>query len=72
LTTAGVNQYGFIVTHGFASCLIDTETVVGYPMGRSAGTPGAVSRATFTTAAQVGISGQTTTSGQNGLISLFL
>lgn len=72
LTAVGTNQYGFIVTHGFVSCLIDTVTNVGYPLGRSASTAGSLSVATLTTAAQVGISGQTTTNAQNGLVSLYL
>lgn len=73
LTTAGVAQYGFIVTHGFASCLVDsTVTNVGYPLGRSAATAGAVGVATLTTVAQIGVAAQTLTSANNGAISLFL
>lgn len=73
LTTAGVAQYGWIVTHGFASCLVDsTVTNVGYPLGRSATTAGCVGVATLTTVAQIGIAGQTLTSANNGLISLYL
>jgi len=73
LTAAGVAQYGFIVTHGFASVLVDsTVTNVGYPIGRSAATAGAVGVATLTTVAQVGVSAQTLTSANNGLVTLFL
>lgn len=73
LSAAGVAQYGFIVTHGLASCLVDsTVTNVGYPLGRSATTAGCVGVATLTTAAQIGIAGQTLTSANNGLVSLYL
>ncbi len=73
LTGAGVAQYGFIVTHGFASCLIDsTVTNVGYPLGRSAATAGAMGVATLTTVGQIGIAAQTLTSANNGLVSLYL
>ncbi len=73
LTTAGTAQYGFIVTHGFASCLIDsTVTNVGYPLGRSATTAGTMGVATLTTVGQIGIAAQTLTSANNGLVSLYL
>lgn len=73
LTAAGVAQYGFIVTHGFTSCLIDnTVTNVGYPLGRSAATAGTLGVATLTTVAQVGISAQTLTSANNGMVQLYL
>lgn len=73
LTVTGVNQYGFIVTHGFTSVLVDsTVTNVGYPIGRSAATAGAVGVATLTTVAQIGVSAQTLTSAQNGMVSLYL
>lgn len=73
LTVNGIAQYGFIVTHGIASCLIDsTVTNVGYPLGRSATTAGTMGVATLTTAAQIGISAQTQTSAQNGMVSLYL
>lgn len=73
LTLNGIAQYGFIVTRGLVSCLIDnTVTNVGYPLGRSAATAGALGVATLTTAAGFGIAAQTLTSAQNGaaLISL--
>jgi len=73
LTTAGVLQYGWIVTHGFVSCLVDNSvTNVGYPIGRSPTTAGTVGVATLTTTAQIGVSAQTLTSAQNGMINLFL
>lgn len=73
LTTAGVQQYGLIVSRGTTGCLVDsTVTNVGYPIGRSAATAGAVGVATLTTVAQVGISAQTLTSAQTGMVYLFL
>lgn len=73
LTTAGVAQYGFIVTHGFASCLIDsTVTNVGYPLGVSKTTAGTLGVATLTTVPQIAVSAQTLTSANNGLVTLFL
>lgn len=73
LTANGVAQYGFIVTHGFASCLVDsTVTNVGYPLGRSATTAGCVGVATLTTVGQIGIAAQTLTSANNGLVSIYL
>lgn len=73
LTTAGVSQYGWIVTHGLVSCLIDsTVTNVGYPLGVSKTTAGTLGVATLTTVPQIAISHQTLTSAQNGLVNLFL
>ena len=72
LTANGVPVYGMIVTHGPVGCLVDTVTNVGYPVGRSAGTAGAVSVATLTTAGAVGTNMQTQTSTQVGLIYLNL
>lgn len=73
LTAAGVAQYGWVVTHGFVSCLVDsTVTNVGYPVGRSATTAGTVGVATLTTVPQIGVSAQTLTSANNGMINLFL
>lgn len=73
LQTAGVAQYGLITCHGHAACLIDsTVTNVGYPLGRSAATAGALGVATLTTVGQVGISAQTLTSAQVGLAEIFL
>lgn len=73
LTATGVEQYALIVTNGPVSCLVDnTVTNVGYPIGRSAATAGAVGVATLTTVAQVGIAAQTLTSANNGLIFINL
>lgn len=72
LTTAGVAQYSLIVTHGPTACLIDALTNVGYPVGPSTNTDGAVNVATLTSSPQVGISGQTQTSTKYGLIYLQL
>ena len=71
LSTTGVAQYGYIVSRGLASCLVDnTVTNVGYPLGRSAATAGAVGVATLTTVAQIGTAAQTLTSANNGVINL--
>ena len=72
LTTAGVAQYGFVCTHGVAACLIDTLTNVGYPVGPSTATNGALAVATLTSSPQVGISGQTQVSTDVGLVYLNL
>lgn len=73
LTANGVAQYGLVVTHGQTSCLIDsTVTNVGYPLGRSAATAGALGVATLTTVGQVGIAAQTLTSANNGLVTIYL
>lgn len=73
LATVGTDQYGFIGTHGAFACLIDnTVTGVGYPLGRSAATPGAVGVATLTTSSAVGAALQTLTSAEVGLIRLDL
>lgn len=73
LTANGVAQYGFITTHGPASCLIDnTVTNVGYPLGISKTTAGTMGLATLTTVPQIATSQQTLTSANNGLVYLFL
>jgi len=72
LTVNGVAQYGMIVTNGPTSCLIDTVTNVGYPLGASTAVTGALAVATLTNSPQVGVSLQTLTSGQNGLVYLQL
>lgn len=73
MTANGVAQYGLAYTHGPCTCLIDsTVTNVGYPLGRSAATAGALGVATLTTVGQIGLSSQTQTSAQNGLVYLFL
>lgn len=71
--TAGTPQYGFVVSHGPVGCLVDnTITNVCYPVGGSVATAGAVGVATLTTKPQIGISMQTLTSAQVGLIYLQL
>lgn len=72
LTVNGVFQFGFIVTSGPTGCLIDAETNVGYPIGPSTNTDGAVNVATLTSSPQIGISGQTQTSTDYGLVYLQL
>jgi hypothetical protein len=72
LTANGVAQYGLIVTNGPTSCLIDTVTSVGYPLGASTNTAGALNVATLTHSAQVGVALQTLTTAQNGLVYLQL
>lgn len=73
LVTTGTPQYAFIVSHGPTSILVDsTVTGVGFPLGRSAATAGAVGVATLTTVGQIGIAMQTLTSAQNGLVYLYL
>lgn len=72
LTAAGIAQYGFITCSGAAVCLIDALTNVGYPVGPSTNTDGALNVATLTASPQVGISGQTQTSTQAGLVYLQL
>ncbi len=72
LTAAGIAQYGFIVTSGAVGCLIDAVTNVGYPLGPSTNTDGALNVATLTASPQVGISGQTQTSTQAGLVYMQL
>lgn len=73
LTTAGLAQYGLIVTHGPTSCLIDsTVTNVGYPLGVSKTTAGTLGVATLTTVPQIAVSAQTLTSANNGLVYLML
>lgn len=71
--TAGTPQYGYVVSNGVVGCLVDsTVTNVGYPIGRSATTAGTVGVATLTTVAQIGISAQTLTSAQVGLVKIWL
>lgn len=73
LTTAGVAQYGLIVTRGYTSCLVDsTVTNVGYPIGVSKTTAGCVGLATLTTVPQIGVSAQTLTSANNGMVYIAL
>lgn len=73
LTATGVAQYGLIACHGPVACLIDsTVTNVGYPLGVSKTTAGTLGVATLTTVPQVGVSMQTLTSAQVGMVNLFL
>ena len=73
LATQPTPVYGYILSKGVTGALVDnTVTNVGYPIGRSAATDGAVGVASLTTAAQVGISMQTLTSAQVGPIFLNL
>lgn len=73
LTANGVAQYGFLVCHGPATCLIDnTVTNVGYPLGVSKTTAGTMGVATLTTVPQIAVSMQTLTSANNGLVYLYL
>lgn len=73
LTTAGVLQYALIVTNGPSGVLIDsTVTNVGYPLGPSAATDGALGVATLTSSPQCAIAGQTLTSAHTGLVYLQL
>ncbi len=71
--TLGTPQYAFVVSNGRVGCLVDsTVTNVGYPIGRSAATAGAVGVATLTTVAQIGIAAQTLTSAQTGFVYIAL
>lgn len=73
LVTAGTPQYCFIVASGTCGCLVDsTVTNVGYPIGRSAATAGAIGVATLTTVGQIGIAAQTLTSAHVGLVKIWL
>ncbi len=72
LTASGVAQYGLIVCGGPTGCLIDAVTNVGYPLGPSTNTDGALNVATLTASPQVAVSGQTQTSTQVGLVYLQL
>ena len=73
LVTAGTPQYGFVVSHGPVSCLIDASvTNVCYPLGAKTATAGAIGIATLTTSPQIAISMQTLTSAQNGMIFMQL
>lgn len=73
LTANGTAQYGLIQYHGPCAALIDsTVTNVGYPLGPSAATAGALGVATLTTKPQIAISGQTQTSADYGMVFLQL
>lgn len=73
LVTSGTPQYAFVVANGLTGCLIDsTVTNVGYPLGVSKTTAGCLGVATLTTVPQIGVSAQTLTSAQVGLVHIFL
>jgi hypothetical protein len=73
LTANGVGQYGFLVCHGPAMCLIDTTTTVAYPLGCGVSNyDGSLQVATLTTSAQVAISMQTQTSNHYGMVYMQL
>ncbi len=73
LVTAGTPQYAFLVARGFTGCLIDsTVTNVGYPLGVSKTTAGTLGVASLTTVPQIGVSAQTLTSAQVGLVKIWL
>jgi hypothetical protein len=73
LTAGGTPYYGLIVCKGTVGVLVDnTVTNVGYSVGRSAATPGAVGVETLTTTGFVGTAMQTLTSAQVGPIFLDL
>jgi hypothetical protein len=73
MTASGTPVYGYVVTHGVTGILVDnTVTNVGYSVGRSAATPGAVGVETLTTVGFVGTAMQTLTSAQVGPIYLNL
>lgn len=73
LTTAGVDQYAFIGVRGMFNVLVDsTVTNVGYPIGCSKTTAGTVGLATLTTVPQIGISSQTLTSAETGMVYISL
>lgn len=71
--TQGTPQYGFVVSHGPVSCLIDSSvTGVCFPLGAKTATAGAMGIATLTTSPQIAISMQTLTSANNGLVYMLL
>ena len=72
LTTNGTIQYGLIQTHGPVACLIDSTTTVGYPLGPSGNTAGALLVATETTVPQIAISMTTQVSTDYGMVYLQL
>jgi hypothetical protein len=73
LTTAGVDQYAFIGVRGMFNVLVDnTVTNVGYPIGVSKTTAGTVGLVTLTTVPQIGISAQTLTSAETGMVYISL
>ena len=73
LTTAGVEQYAFIGVRGMFNVLVDsTVTNVGYPVGVSKTTAGTVGVASLTTVPQIGVSAQTLTSAECGMVVINL
>jgi hypothetical protein len=71
-TANGTIQYGLIQTHGPVACLIDTTTTVGYPLGPSGNTAGALLVATETTVPQIAIAMTTQVSTDYGMVFLQL
>jgi hypothetical protein len=72
-TVAGINQYGLIVSKGPVAVLQDADgTTVGFPVGASDLTAGAVGIATLTTQPQIGIAMQSETSAKYGMVYLQL
>lgn len=73
MLTAGIPQYGFVVSHGPVGCLIDNSvTGVGYPLGQKCATAGCLGIATLTTSPQIAISMQTLTSAEVGAVYMLL
>ncbi len=73
LTAAGVDQYAFVGVKGMFNVLVDsTITNVGYPIGCSKTTAGTVGVATLTTVPQIGVSAQTLTSAECGMVYVSL
>lgn len=73
LTAAGVDQYAFIGVKGMFNVLVDsTVTNVGYPIGVSKTTAGTVGVASLTTVPQIGVSAQTLTSAECGMVVISL
>lgn len=71
--TTGTPQYGFVVSHGPVSCLIDSSvTGVAFPLGQKTATAGAIGIATLTTSPQIAVSMQTLTSANNGMVYMQL
>jgi hypothetical protein len=69
----GVAQYGLVQTSGLIAGLIDnTVTNVGYPLGPSTVTDGALGVATLTSKPQIAVSAQTQTSADYGAVFLQL
>ena len=73
LTTAAIKQFCFIGVRGMFNVLVDNSvTNVGYPIGCSKVTAGTVGVATLTTTPQIGVSAQTLTSAECGMVFISL